>query len=145
MSVKSPVKPIIKRAKASSPAESIEPTMLRGVNYLLDRADVLQLSGSRLYAHTVAYLTLAGAFEGKEMPQFDAALCRISNATRSYHKSKGNIEYGPRGGIRLTEQGLHHFAARPRNDLGLIHAYIFVMHRGEKPEGLGLQAAPIRV
>lgn len=70
-------------------------------------------SGSRLFAHTHAVLTILGLLEASRpaVPQTHL-LQMLGQRAVAHHRSKLNIEDAPNHGARLSIAGRNHFAAR---------------------------------
>lgn len=101
-----------------------------GVAYRLNDA-VRPRSGERLFAHTIAFFTLSGAFDGKSMPK----LSEVCGSSFPHHKAAGRIATAGDGYPKLTDEGIRYFTARGVN-ADLKASYIKALQTGEIPEGL---------
>lgn len=117
-------KPQQASAPAQAPAQTLTHALIPGVR---------PERGSRLFAHTVAFLTLAGMPEGRAIPQATAKKV-IGETAVKYHKAAGRFEDTAEG-IKLTESGRAFFATRGAS-AEYVAAYMSALSGGDVPESV---------
>lgn len=110
--------------KADKPVETVVAATITHVLHDYARPS----AGSRLAAHTAAFLKLSGMADGKACPGA-TALKVIGPTAVKYHRLIGNWE-STKDGLKLAEKGRAFFAARGEPDLELLAAYVEVLSTG---------------
>jgi len=86
-------------------------------------------SGTRLFAHTAAFLALSGMTRGATVP-YEQATAVVGPTAVKYHRLLGNFE-PTETGLKLTPQGREFFRElRTQPDPELIAAYVDVLSTG---------------
>lgn len=96
------------------------------------------VAGSRLAAHTAAFLSASGMIGGGAFPKAQAAKIIGARAVQ-YHTSKGNFVQTAEG-LKLTDKGVDFFVLRPvQVDQEALAAYESFFANGQPNESVGIK------
>lgn len=103
------------------------------------------VSGSKLFAHTHAALTILGLLNGEAAPK-KSLLTVMGQRAVSYHLKQGNFESAPNNAIRLTTLGGNFFKNRyldNKIDVKLANGFTELFLDGKIDAALGVNKANV--
>ena len=116
-----------KALKVQAPRES------GSIRFSLEPMTGRPSAGSKLFAHTAAFMLVSGLLEGKPVSRTVARQV-IGDTAISYHAKRGNFEKTA-DGLMLTAKGETYFAERDA-DLEAVEAYAAFFVTGKVSEGM---------